>query len=169
MEMFLLIFLILSLGSIAYAASQGAPWVPTRSCDIGRIVRLCNLKHNEHFVELGCGDGRVCRAVASAYPQARVEGIELSVFICVIFWIQNFFTRSRARARCGNVFKTDLSSADVVYIFLTPRANDKLKIKLENELKSGSRVISYAWPIIGWNADCVDEKGGAQKIYLYQR
>lgn len=157
------------LGSLAYAAGAGAPWVPTWKKDFERIFKLANLKPEETFIELGCGNGRVCRAVA-ARTNARVIGVELSLLQFLIAVFQAKLSRLKnIQIKFGNAFNQDLSKIDVVYMFLMPETYEKIRGKLEKELKPGSRVISYVWPIPGWEPTAIDEAPNSQKIYLYQR
>ena len=45
----------------------------------------------------------------------------------------------------------------------------KLKSKFEQELKPGTKVISYVWPIKGWTPVKIDECKGSPKMYLYTK
>ena len=60
--------------------------------------------------------------------------------------------------------------ADVVYIFGMPGSiEDKLRTKLENELKKGARVITYSFPIKKWEPDEISKlKENDLPIYLYK-
>jgi hypothetical protein len=49
-----------------------------------------------------------------------------------------------------DMFTVNLTSADVVYLYLTTSANEKIKPKLENDLKKGARIVSHDYEIIGW-------------------
>lgn len=160
--------LILS-ASAAYAGMQGAPWVPTWKKDLKRIERLAALQPSETFVELGCGNGRVCRAMKKEQPEATVEGIELSLLPYGIGWLQSWFAGARVRHRFGNVFKHDLSPYDVVYLFLMPATYEKIRSKLERELKPGARVVTYVWPMPGWEEDALDMMEGQPNLFLYRR
>lgn len=176
-----IVFLIgfIFLFSLAYAAANGAPWVPTWQKDFSRIERLLNLQDGETFMELGCGNGRVCRAIAKCYPSpckgegmggVCVIGIELSLLQFLVAWIQTKLSGLKnVSIKFGNAFNQDLSKVDALYMFLMPETYAKIRPKLEKELKSGARVVTYVWPIAGWEADEVDEVEGRQKIYLYKR
>ena len=50
----------------------------------------------------------------------------------------------------GDMFKVDLTSADVVYLYLTTSANEKIKPKMETELKKGVRIVSHDYEVVGW-------------------
>ncbi len=189
------LILFIFLASLAYASASGAPWVPTWKKDLERICKLADLRDGETFVELGCGNGRVCRYIAqhsktpSSFEEGagggrvelpRVIGVELSLLQFCVAWIQAKMSRLSARGgsasggkniemKFGNAFHQDLSRVDVVYMFLMPETYQKIRPKLESELKSGSRVVTYVWPIPGWEPSIVDEVEGSQKIYLYRR
>jgi hypothetical protein len=76
--------------------------------------------------------------------------------------------RSSAKVGFKNFFRQNLSDADIVYLFLTPSAMPKVTTKLKNELKAGTRVISYAFTIPGLKPETVDKQPGRQSVYLYR-
>jgi len=158
---------LLLLGSFAYAAASGAPWVPTRKRDVARVARLLNLQAGERAVELGCGNGRVCRDLARRVPEAQVVGVELSFLQYIVALLQGRATGSSARFRWQNAFKHDLSNYDGVYVFLMPETYEKIQPKLDRELKPGARVVSYVWPIPGWEPVEIDKQEGALDLFLY--
>jgi SAM-dependent methyltransferase len=165
----LIVIGILILLSAAYAAASGAPWVPTKQCDIARLKSLLALKDGERFVELGCGNGRVCRSIATHHKDVSVTGVELSILQYAFARLQSIGTH--ARFRFQNVFKHDLSGYNAVYMFLMPETYEKIRPKLEHELRLGSRVVSYVWAIPGWEDKLVrvDHEEGKLNLYLYQR
>jgi methylase of polypeptide subunit release factors len=55
----------------------GAPFVPTPSRVLIRMVELADIKAGEKVYDLGCGDGRVVIEANKKY-QARAVGIEIS-------------------------------------------------------------------------------------------
>lgn len=169
-----LILVLVVLVSAVYASWGSAPWVPTRRVDIERLLDVLDLQPGERFVELGCGDGRVCRAVKRRFPEAEVVGVELSL----LPWLVAKLFSPGVDVRFGDVFKLDVSEFDVVYVFLVPQAHDRLGEIWMNEagllggdsrLSTGSstnavdtdnvvtelvevwqrsvRVVSYVWPI----------------------
>ncbi len=171
--------ILILLFSLAYASASGAPWVPTFKRDIERIRRLLDLKDGEKFVELGCGDGRVVLALSSPLLQKERDrvrskiiavGVELSIIQWIAAQIRRIITRSwNTRFVLGNAFAYDLRDADAVYLFLLPETYEKIRPKLEAELKPGARLVSFVWPIPDWNPTKVDEMPGAAKLYLYVR
>jgi hypothetical protein len=49
------------------------------------------------------------------------------------------------------LFKTDLSAATVLALYLVPELNAKLLPKFRAELKPGSRVVSHQYRIGDWD------------------
>jgi hypothetical protein len=49
-----------------------------------------------------------------------------------------------------DIFNIDLRQADIVTMYLTPTGNEKIRPKLENELKKGARVVTHDFSISGW-------------------
>ncbi len=107
-------------------------------------------------------------------------GVELSLLQWTIAKMQVAFLRSQKKFQnfaivtfpeivLGNVFKHPLSDYDVVYLFLMPAAYKKIRPKLEAELKPGARVVSYVWPIDGWEDDVIDMAQGQPNVFLYRR
>lgn len=158
---------IILLGSVAYAGSKGAPWVPTWMRDMDRLKKLLALQPGQKFIELGCGNGRVCRYVAKD-SKAHIEGIELSIVQWGIAVLQSL-GRKNVKILFGNVFRKNLSEYDAVYLFLMPETYAKLQPKFEKELKPGTRVVSYVWPIPNWTPIKVDKEKGRPDLYLYIR
>jgi len=161
------VFLLL-LASTAYAANQGAPWVPTKKKDIERFLNFIEAKPGEKFYELGCGDARLAIAAEKKF-NVKAVGVELSVPQVLVAIVRNWLSKTNVKIKWANLFKIDLSDADVVYLFLMPEPYAKIKPKLEKELKPGTRVISYVWPIPDWEAEKVDSVEGKLKLFLYRR
>lgn len=159
----------LFLASMAYAGMQGAPWVPTWKKDIDRITQLAQLKAGESFVELGCGNARICRGVRKAHADVDITGVELSLLQYLVGCVQNIISGANIQMHLQNAFKHDLSQHDVVYMFLMPETYEKIQDKLEQELKPGARVITYTWPIPGWEPTQVNTSDDTPVLYLYER
>lgn len=153
------------LASLAYAAASGAPWAPTWQRDVERAGKMLDLKPGMKVYELGSGDGRICFHLAKT--GADIIGIELSIGHLLFCWLKAF-QLPNVWFRLQNAFKTDLRDADVVYMFLFPEIYEKFREKFERELRPGTKVLTYVWPIEGWKPVKVDECENAPKIYLYE-
>ncbi len=168
MESVLIILLAAVLFSAAYAGLSAAPWVPTKKGDIERLVTLAKVKPGDVVYELGCGDGRVLVKLVQTLG-ARGIGIEISILQMLVAKIRAAMSHADVTIKWASLFKTSLRNADFVYLFLMPAAYAKIRPKLEAELKPGARVVSYVWPIPGWEAKEVSKEAGKLDLYLYER
>ena len=145
MSVLLLVALVLSV-AFAYTAISGAPWVPARSHDIEKLLQSLQLTPDMRYVELGCGEGRVLRAVAKTGAQA--VGYELNPLLWCIAWLR-CLPLPNARVRLANFWSADLGQADFVLAFLVPRTMHRLATTVTKHMKPGSRLISYVFTLPG--------------------
>jgi len=160
----LALILFIFLGSFAYAGVLAAPWFPTWSRDIERFLKLAEIKAGQKFYDLGCGDGKLVFAAAGAGAEAI--GFEISLLPYLLARSRSFYVIN-SKVKFKNFWKEGLSDADIVYLFLTPKVNPRVKEKLEHELKMGAKVIAYTWPIEGWQPTKIDTTPGQLPMYLY--
>ena len=165
MYLFLSIIFLLFLFTFIYAGLRGAPWVPTKKHDVARFLKLANIRPGENMYDIGCGNGRM--VIAASNQGAKGVGLEVSLFPYLLAKINKLIKRSSAKIKYRDLWHFNLNEADIVYFFLMPERIKKLKTKFEQELKPGTRVISYVWPIDGWTPTKVDECDNYPKMYLY--
>ena len=159
------IIMFVFLGTFAYAGILAAPWFPTWSRDIERFLKLANIKPGQKFYDLGCGDGKLVFAAAGAGAQAVGYEISLLPYLMALSRSWNIKDSS---VKFKDFWRVDLSDADLVYLFLTPKVNPKAKIKLQQELKKGARVVAYTWPIDGWQPIDQSIEKNRPAMYLYE-
>lgn len=146
-----LLLLIAVAGSAAWAGWRAAPYVPTRQHDVERMLRLAELKAGELVYDLGAGDGRFVVTAARRY-QARAIGFEISLLPYLVgrFRIWRAKQGALAAMKFQDFYRQDLSAANAIVCFLTPGAMAKLGPKLKQELKPGTRVVSFAFALRDW-------------------
>ena len=122
------------------------------------MLVLAELKPGEVLYDLGAGDGRAVIMAAQEFG-ARAVGIELREDLAkkALQTVYQLGLQDRVTILHSNLFDVDISPADVVFLYLTTSANEKVKPKLEAELKPGARVISHDYEIIGWKPLKVEE------------
>ena len=134
---------------------------------------MANLKTGETLYDLGCGDGRILIAAARRY-KIKAVGVEISEHEAkkAAANAKKYGVQDRVTIQHGDMRNTDLSHADVVTLYLATSANATLRPALERSLRPNSRVISYDYPIPGWQpistADTTGSSGDVHTIYLYQ-
>jgi len=141
------------------------------------MIELAELKPGEVFFDLGAGDGRTVIMAAKTYG-ARAVGVEMREDLAkrAMSVIHDNGLGDHVTIVNGDMFKVDLSSADVVYLYLTTSANEKVKPKMEAELRSGVRVISHDYEVVGWKPSKVENfvenpslGYPSHTIYLYKK
>ncbi|MEJ2242041.1 MAG: class I SAM-dependent methyltransferase [Candidatus Bathyarchaeota archaeon] len=154
-----------------------APFVATPISVVRRMLVLADLKPDEVLFDLGSGDGRAVIMAASDFG-AKSVGVELRDDLSkkALLSIQLLEIDDKPQIIQRDIFDVDLSSADVVFLYLTTSANERIKPKLESELKSGARVVSHDYEILGWepiNVDvfCENPELGypSHTLYVYKR
>jgi hypothetical protein len=150
--------------SFVIPSLTGAPWVPSSNEIVRKMLLLANVKPGEEVYDLGSGDGRIV-IISTKEFGARSTGIEIDVFRALYskLLIRLLGLGGRARVIWSSFYKVDLSSADVVTVYLLPETNDKLMPKLERELRPTARVVSHAFRF-DWQLLHSDEGAG---IYVY--
>ncbi len=134
-----------------------APFVPSPIPVVQHMLKLADLKAGEVLFDLGAGDGRTVTMAAKSFG-ARAVGVELREDLAkkALSTIHENGLSDRVTIVNGDMFTVNLSSADVVFLYLTTSANEKIKPKLETELKKGVRVVSHDYEIVGWKPLKVD-------------
>ena len=154
-----------------------APFVPSPVPVVQFMLKIADLKAGEVLFDLGAGDGRSVILAAKAFG-ARAVGIELREDLAkkALSTIHNNSLSDRVTIVNDDMFNVNLTSADVVFLYLTTSANEKIRPKLEAELKKGVRVVSHDYEIVGWKPlkvenFCENPKVGypSHTIYLYSK
>lgn len=144
----------------------GAAWTPTSRGRVRKMLSMAGAKPGEVVYDLGSGDGRIIMTAAKEF-HAKAVGIEINPLW--VLWtyliIAALGLRGQVRVVWGNFFQVNLGEADIVMLFLKQDTNDRLKPKLERELKPGTRVVSYAYTLTGWNPLRVDRE---LELFLYR-
>jgi SAM-dependent methyltransferase len=150
-----------------------APFVASPQRIVDRMLEMAAIKPNETVFDLGCGDGRILFQAAQKY-QARAVGIEIDEKLVqnTNDHIVSLGLQNRVKVQQGNLLEADLSSADVVTIYLLTQSNEMLRPRLEKMLKPGTRVVSYDYAVPGWKPKKIDRtnesNNGGHLIYLYE-
>ena len=143
----------------------GAGWEPTSKILVRKMLEIAEVNSEDILYDLGSGDGRIIIEAARRY-HANAVGIEADPlrYIWSKLMILLYGVNQKVKVIWGNFFNKDLTSATIVTLFLSSKANQQLKTKLQNELKPGTRIVSYYWTFHGWQPVKEDKK---DKIYMY--
>ena len=146
-----------------------APFVQTPLEVAKKMLNLSQLKAEERLYDLGCGDGRLV-ILAAKEVGATATGIELREDLIerAKTEIKRLNLENKVKIIQGNFFDVNISDADVVTLYLTSSANERLRPKLEAELKQGARVVSHDFKVPGWKPSGVYDELLGHTIYTYR-
>jgi SAM-dependent methyltransferase len=127
------------------------PFVPTTKEAVAAMLKLADVKKTDVVYDLGCGDGRIVVAAAKTYG-ARAVGVDINPVR---------IAEAKANAQAAGVeklvrfeendlFKADIHEATVVTLFLLSNVNLRLRPRLLQELKPGTRVVSNTFDMGDW-------------------
>jgi len=145
-------------------------FVPTPQPVVEEMLRLADVKKSDLLYDLGCGDGRIVVTAAKKYgchaigfdidPQRIKESVEN---------VKKNEVEDLVQIKRQDIFKLDLSRANVITLYLLPSLNVKLIPQLE-KLKPGSRIVSHSFDMAGVTPDKVvkvDTDGYERTVYFW--
>ena len=152
------------------------PYVPTPKIVVDEMLKLATVTAKDFVVDLGSGDGRMIITAAKNF-KASGMGVDIDPKLVEL-------SNKEAKAEGlddrikfieQDMFKTDLSKATVVTLYVLPDFMEKLRPKLIAELRPGARIVAHDYYMTDWYPDrqvelTVPEKkaaNGTDKAYLY--
>lgn len=144
--MLILIALLLLLAtSLSFSVSglRGAIWVPAFSANTTSALEVLSIQPGTKVYEFGCGDARFLRKAARY--KADCTGIEINPFLWFIARVLS--VGKGLHIKLGDGWKASFAEADVTFAFIMPQFMERLGAKLTREMKPGTTIITYAYPI----------------------
>ncbi len=150
-----------------------AVFIPTPQDVVDAMLELAGVRSSDVVYDLGCGDGRIvitaakrygCRSTGFDIDELRVEQSRENVLKAGLSDLVTIENR--------NVLKTDLRTATVITLYLTPKLNARLIPQFER-MGPGSRIVAHESDIPGLRPDKVvevdsKEDGRRHVIYLWK-
>lgn len=133
---------------------NAGPYVPSPEAAVAAMLRYAHVGPDDFLIDLGSGDGRIVRTAAKVFG-ARGFGVEIkeSLVKQANEEARKEGIADRVKFLKQDLFKTDISQATVVTMYLLPDTVNMLKDKLASELKPGTRIVSHDYPLTGWLPD----------------
>jgi len=151
-----LAFFLLCFFSIANAADlqpvkDAGPYVPSPQSVVADMLRYADVGPQDFLIDLGSGDGRIVLTAAKVFG-ARGFGVEIKEQLVrkANEDAQKEGIADRVRFIKQDLFKTDMSQATVITMYLLPDTVNLLKDKFLSELRPGTRIVSHDYPLTGW-------------------
>jgi len=133
---------------------NAGPYVPTPQYIVDRMLYMARVTKDDFLMDLGSGDGRIVITAAKAY-ETRGVGVDINEQL-VERASENAHAEGvyeRVRFEQRDVFKTDISNATVLMMYLLPHIVIDLRPKILAELRPGARVVSHDYDLGDWEAD----------------
>jgi len=127
------------------------PYVPSPQSVVADMLRYAEVGPQDFLIDLGSGDGRIVLTAAKVFG-ARGFGVEIKDELVkkANEAAKREGVADRVKFLKQDLFKTDISQATVLTMYLLPDTVILLKDKLLTELKPGTRIISHDYPLTGW-------------------
>ena len=161
------------LSAVAQAQRQPASqtpdviFVPTPQDVVDDMLRLANVQKGDVLYDLGSGDGRIAITAARRYG-IRATGIDIDP-VRIREAGENAKRAGVSHLvefRNENLFTADFKDATVITLYLLPDLNVKLRPKLWNELRPGTRIVSHQFEMGAWKPEKTLESNG-RTIYFW--
>ena len=142
-------------------------YVPTPHEVVDDMLRLANVRKGDVLYDLGSGDGRIAIAAAKKYgikavgididPERIKEATENAKKAGVTNLVE---------FRQEDLFKADFREATVITLYLLPDLNVKLRPRLWDEMKPGTRIVSHQFDMGTWKPEKKLESNG-RTVYFW--
>jgi len=134
------------------------PYVPTPQVTVDEMLRMADVKPQDFVLDLGSGDGRIVITAARKFG-ARGLGVDLDFHLVIQSEesARQAGVEKRVQFLQQDLFKTDLSQATVITMYLLPGVTRRLR-PLLLDLRPGTRIVSHDFDLAEWKPD--------QKTYI---
>ena len=143
-------------------------YVPTPQAVVDEMLALAKVTKDDVLYDLGSGDGRIPITAAQKFgtkgvgidinPERIKEANENA---------QKAGVTDRVKFLQQDLFKSDISEATVVTLYLLPALNEKLRPELFRQLKPGTRIVSHDFDMGEWKPERVVKTQEGSTIYYW--
>ena len=141
-------------------------FVATPQPVVVEMLKMAKVTKDDVVYDLGCGDGRIVITAARIFGAGGV-GVDIDPALIRLSNKNAGKTGVTDRVKFieGDLFRTNLSKATVVSLYLTPELNVRLRPKFFRELKAGTRIVSHDFDMGDWKPDSVGRMRGIRYQY----
>ncbi|MEO8202637.1 MAG: methyltransferase domain-containing protein [Betaproteobacteria bacterium] len=146
---------------------NAGPYVPSPQSVVADMLKVAGIGPADFVIDLGSGDGRIVLTAAKVYG-ASGFGVEIQDDLVKL---SNEAARAegladRVKFVKQDLFKTDISQATVLTMYLLPNTVNMLSEKLQNELRPGTRILSHDYGLSGWIPETTQQFDLEDKIKI---
>lgn len=164
---FLALFALLVLAYWSTFRTQ-VPYYPSSPAVWEAVAAALPQDRAVRVIDIGSGLGGMVMTLQAQRPESHFEGIELAPLPWLISRLRALLRGSTAQLRRGDYEALDFAQYDAVFAYLSPAAMERLWHKARREMRPGSMLFSYEFPIPGQlpNRTLLPGNGGSV-VYLW--
>ena len=149
------------------AATQYVPYFPTPQALVDQMLEMAAVNESDFLIDLGSGDGRIPVTAAQRYG-ARGLGVDFEAqrIVEANENAKNAGVTDKVTFKKENLFDTDISDASVLTLYLSLAINIKLRPRILEKMKPGTRVLSHDFNMGDWLPDRTERISG-RVVYLW--
>lgn len=148
--------------------AAGAPFVPTPTAIVDRMLTLAKVGPDDYLIDLGSGDGRLVITAIVKYKARGGMGVDIDRDLVKLATTnaEKAGVGAQATFVAGDLFAADVQKATIVTLYLVPGMMAGVEAKLRKELKPGTRVVSHDYPLPTWKPVEVETFDNPEKIRI---
>jgi len=166
-----IVVVFLALLSSLYAlVVTGVPVVRTPREFLDQIAAEIGGSGDVTIVDAGCADARTLLAFCGT-AGVRGRGYELNGPVWLAGLARVLFSKRSGRVRVywKDFFRCELEDVDVVYCHLMPAVMARIGAKCAEEMRAGTRLLSYLWEVPGWTPQKIVKLGRREDpLFVYE-
>ena len=146
--LYLVLFLIFLV--IYWSAYQTqVPYYPSTQRCWRALEQYLPQSKSFSLVDIGSGLGGLILYLAKKYPQSSFTGVEIAPLPWLLSYLRARRGGGNLRFLRSNYEKLNFADFDVVFAYLSPAAMPALWIKAKQEMRPGTMLVSYEFPVMG--------------------
>lgn len=146
-------------------------WIPTEDAVVTAMLKMASVTASDIVYDLGCGDGKIVIAAARQFG-ARGVGVDIDPdrIRDARVAADKAGVSDKVTFILGDIFDPAITIGDatVVTLYLLQSLNERLRPRLQRELKPGTRIVSNAFHMgASWPAEATLDAGDST-IYFWK-
>lgn len=148
------LFAALLLCQTVPSRASDVPYVQTPMNVVDAMLQLGGVGSGDFLIDLGSGDGRIPIRAATRFG-TRGTGVDIEDHLVRMARTdaQKQGVQDRVTFEVRDLFDTDLSRATVVTAYLYPAVNQRLRPRLFEQLRPGTRIVTHDFDFGDWRPD----------------
>ncbi len=145
-----------------------APLFPTPRGALRELARVAPLPAGSAIADAGCGLGAGLRELRVAYPGAQLVGIEWSRLLAWVCAWRCGLARLGVRVRRADIWATDWSAFQMVYLFQRPESMARAAQKAAREMRPGGWLVSLEFEVPSCAPHAVLRCDDGRRVFVYR-